>query len=129
MEKEYLKSLREKHNMQSKKQNFPPLSTGDVVIIEGPERNRNHWTTGIVDSLIIGKDGVTRAAKVQTGKSTLERAIQQLYPLELRCDSNSQNQIKVIDEIKGKRKQTPRNAPAIARIRMPDQPQDDSLEA
>ena len=128
-EKEYLKSLREKHNMQSKKQNFPPLSTGDVVIIEGPERNRNHWTTGIVDSLIIGKDGVTRAAKVQTGKSTLERAIQQLYPLELRCDSNSQNQIKVIDEIKGKRKQTPRNTPAIARIRIQDQAQNDSLEA
>ena len=39
---EYLKSLREKHNMQSKKQKLPPLSTGDVVIIDGPERNRNH---------------------------------------------------------------------------------------
>ena len=39
---EYLKSLREKHNMQSKKQKLPPLSTGDGVIIDGPERNRNH---------------------------------------------------------------------------------------
>ena len=39
MENEYLKSLHEKHNMQSKKQKVPPLSTGDVVIIEGPERN------------------------------------------------------------------------------------------
>ena len=110
--------------MQSKKRKLPPLSTGDVVIIEGSERNRNHWTIGIVDSLIIGKDGVTRVAKVRTGESTLERAIQQLYPLELRCDSKSQNQIKVIDEIKGKR-----NAPAIARIRTQDQAQDDSLEA
>ena len=36
---EYLKSLHEKHNVQSKKQKVPPLSTGDVVIIEGPERN------------------------------------------------------------------------------------------
>ena len=115
--------------MQSKKQKLLPLSTGDVVIIEGPERKRNHWAIGIVDSLIIGKDRVTRATKVRTGKSTLERAIQQLYPLELRCDSNSQNQIKVIDEIKGKRKQIPRNAAAIARIRMQDQAQDDSLEA
>ena len=60
----------------------------------------------------------------------MERAIQQLYPLELRCDSNSQNQIKVIDEIKkGKRKQTPRNAAAIARMRKQDQAQDESLEA
>ena len=68
--------------------------------------------------------------RVRTGKSTLEKAIQQLYPLELRCDSNSQNQIKVIDEIKkGKRKQTPRNAAAIARMRKQDQAQDESLEA
>ena len=79
---EYLKSLREKHNMQSEKQKLPPLSTGDVMIIDGPERNRNHQTIDIADSLIIRKDGVTRAAKVRTGKSTLERAIQQLYPLE-----------------------------------------------
>ena len=41
-ENEYLKSLHEKHNMQIKKQKLPPLSTRDVVIIEGPERNRNH---------------------------------------------------------------------------------------
>ena len=88
--------------MQSKKQKLPPLSAGDVVIIEGPERNRNHWTISMLDSLIIGKYRVTRAAKVRTRKSTLERAIQQLYPLELRCDSNSQDQIKVIDEIKVK---------------------------
>ena len=126
---EYLKSLSENHNMQSKKQKLLLLSTGDVVIMEGPERNRNHWTIGIVDILIIGIDGVTRAAKVRTGKSTLERAIQQLYPLELRCDDKSQDQIRVIDEIKSKRKETPRNVAAIARIRMQDQAQDDSLEA
>ena len=71
------------------------------------ENYKLHWTIGIVDSLIIGKDGVTRAAKVQSEKSTLERAMQQFYPLELRCDSKSQDQIKVIDEIKSKRKQTP----------------------
>ena len=65
---EYLKSLRENHNMQSKKQKLPPLSTGHVVIIKEPGRNRNHWTIGIVDSLIIEKDGVTRATKVRTGK-------------------------------------------------------------
>ena len=114
--------------MQSKKQKLPPLSTGHVVIIEGPGRNRNHWTIGIVDSLIIRKDGVKRAAKVRTGKSTLERAIQKLYSLELRCDSKLQDQIKAIEEIKENRKQTPRNATAIARIRMQDQAQYDSLE-
>ena len=115
--------------MQSKKQKRPLLSTRNVVIFEGPEPNRSHWTIDIVDSLIIGKDGVTKAVKVWTGKSTLERAMQQLYSLELHCDSKSQDQIKVIDEIKSKRKQTPRNAAAVAQIRMQDQAQDDSLEA
>ena len=114
--------------MQSKKQKLPPLSTGHVVIIEGPGRNRNHWTIGIVDSIIIRKDGVKRAAKVRTGKSTLERAIQKLYSLELRCDSKLQDQIKAIEDIKENGKQTPRNATAIARIRMQDQAQYDSLE-
>ena len=49
--------------MQSKKQKRPLLSTRNVVIFEGPERNRSHWTIDIVDSLIIGKDGVTKAVK------------------------------------------------------------------
>ena len=90
--------------MQNKKQKFPQLSTGDIVIIEGHERNRNHWTIGIVESLIVGRDGVTRAAKVRTGNSTLERAIQQLYPLELRCESKSQDKTEVLDDIKKQKK-------------------------
>ena len=45
---EYSKFWCEKHNLQSKKQKFPPLSTGDVLIIEGHERNRNHWTNSCI---------------------------------------------------------------------------------
>ena len=86
------------------------------MIIEGHERKRNHWNIGIVESFIVGRDGITRAAKVRTGESTLEIAIQQLYPLELRYDGKSQDQIEVIDVIKSIRKETPRNAAAIARI-------------
>ena len=73
-----------------------------IVIIEGHECNRNHWTIGIV-----GRDGVTRAANVWTGKSTLERAIQQLYLLELRFDNKSQDQIEIIDDIKSKHQGMP----------------------
>ena len=40
-----------------------------------------------------------------------------------------QDQIKINDEIKSKRKQIPRNVAAIARIRMQDQAQEDSLKA
>ena len=34
----------------------------------------------------MGKDGVVRAARLRNGKSYLERAVQQLYPMELTCD-------------------------------------------
>ena len=38
---EYLKSLRERYNMRCRKENRPALAIGDLVIIEGEERNRN----------------------------------------------------------------------------------------
>ena len=48
---------------------------------------------GIVYELIVGRapgrDGVVRAAKLRAGNSYLERALQQLYPLELACDRDT----------------------------------------
>ena len=57
-----------------------------MVIIKDDDRNRNKWKLDVVDDLIAGRDGVVRVAKLRAGKTTLERAIQQLYPLELACD-------------------------------------------
>ena len=80
--REYVRSLRERHRQEKGKQiSYPKL--GDAVIIQDEERNRNHWKMGIVEELITGRDGIVRGAKVRTAKSKLERAIQQLYPLEL----------------------------------------------
>jgi hypothetical protein len=44
-------------------------------------------------SIITGKDGVVRGAVVKTGKGELERAVQQLFPLELSCDLNNNPQL------------------------------------
>ena len=41
---------------------------------------------GVVSQLYTGRDGVVQAVNVDTGKWQLERQIQQLYPLEMRCD-------------------------------------------
>ena len=41
---------------------------------------------GIVIEFFKGKDGTVCAAKIRCGKSELERAVQHLYPIELRCD-------------------------------------------
>ena len=62
------------------------VTSGDVVIIKGNEKNRGQWELGIVDELFPGSDGVIRAVKLQAGKSYLERPIQHLYPLELSCN-------------------------------------------
>ena len=63
------------------------MKNGDVVLIKGNERNRGKWNIGIMVKLIKGRDRVVRAVRLRAGKSYLERAIQQLYPMELSCDN------------------------------------------
>ena len=85
MEGEYLAALRERHrcNRDGKKAS---LQIVDVVIVRAEEKNRGKWPLGVVEELFTGRDGVVHAAKLRTGKGHLERAVQQLYALELKCD-------------------------------------------
>ena len=82
---EYVRSLRERHNLKHKSKQLT-LKVGDVVLIQSEDRNRGKWNLGVVVKLIIGRDGVVRAVKLRAGKSYLERAVQQLCPMELSCD-------------------------------------------
>ena len=59
---------------------------GDVTLIKEVERNLGKLKMGIVDKLIIDRDGVVRAAKPRKGNSYQERALQQLYSLEMTRD-------------------------------------------
>ena len=77
-----MRSLREQHRRAGDEQTSHP-DIGDVVTIQDETKSRNHWKLGIVADLIKGRDGVVRGAKVRTCKGSLERPIQQLYPLEL----------------------------------------------
>ena len=88
---EYLRALREKHNLRHHGEP-PTLSVGEVVIIASDERNRGKWTLGIVEELFPGRDSIIRAAKVKTANGHLERAVNHLYPLELSCDQSSNQQ-------------------------------------
>ena len=64
------------------------IKIGDVVIVKGEEKNRGKWKMGIVERLIVGRDGLFRGAELRVGtERTLERAVQHLYPLELSCDT------------------------------------------
>ena len=83
--KEYLRSLRERHRAHRGAGGDTP-AVGEVVIIKTKDKNRGKWPLGIIENLIVGNDGVVRGAKLRAGKSYVEHAIQQLYPLELSCD-------------------------------------------
>ena len=75
---EYLNALRERHNTIHQV-NELEVKPGDVAMIKGEEKNRGMWKFGVVESLITGRDGVTRAVKLRAGKCYSERAIQYLY--------------------------------------------------
>ena len=86
MTSEYLKALREQHNLKHKSHEIQ-ISKGDVVLIKGDEKNRGKWNIGIVQHINKGKDGNIRSVKLQCKKAILERAIQHLYPMKLTCSS------------------------------------------
>ena len=86
---EYLRSLRERHRSKAEHRAAGP-AVGDVVIIATDEKKRGQWPLGIVEELIVGKDGKIRGAEVRTDKSHIQRAVQHLYPLELSCDKKYQ---------------------------------------
>lgn len=86
--REYLRGLRERHNL-AHKDSPCGVEKGDVCIIKDDNKDRNKWKLGIVEELIPGRDGIVRAVKLRAGRNYLERAVQQLHPLELSCDSST----------------------------------------
>ena len=87
---DYLRGLREQHRLKHLG-NQSDIAVGDVMLVKDDERNRGKWKMGIVVEVITGRDGIARAARIKTGTgSYLERALQQLYPLELSCDREPQ---------------------------------------
>ena len=81
---EYVKSLRERHTLKHSEERHPKM--GELLLIKLEDKNRGKWRIGVVTDLIKGRDGVVRAAKLRVGTSCIERAVQQLFPLEFCCD-------------------------------------------
>jgi hypothetical protein len=77
---EYLTALREHH--QTTGTNIQTILAGDVVQIHD-EKPRSQWKLAVVEELITGRDGLTRAAKIRTKNGVTNRAIVKLYPLEV----------------------------------------------
>lgn len=83
--KEYLRGLRERHNLKHDGKGIT-LVVGDVVMIHSEDRNRGKWPLGIIEEMYTGRDGVIRGAKLRAGAGHIERPVNHLYPLELKFD-------------------------------------------
>jgi hypothetical protein len=110
---EYMRALRERHNLKHQGKNKTP-TVGEVVLIKNDSRNRGKWNIGIVTKLITGRDGVVRGARMRSRKTTIDRSIQDLYPLELSTESTKKDdrvEPKSLDP--GAREFRPRRAAAV----------------
>ena len=94
-----------------------------MLIIRSDEKNRTQWKLGVVDDLITGCDSVVRGAKLRSSKSSLERPLQHLYPLELSCDSTVETTTSGLVDTQVVRPQ--RDTAAAARLRIEDIATDD----
>ena len=84
------------------------------------ERKRNCWPLGIVDQLIAGRDGVVRGAKLRVGRSHVERPVQLLYPLELSCDEDDNQETAMTLNPDAPTFRPRRDAAATAELRVKD---------
>eukprot|EP00795_Rhopilema_esculentum_P007709 gene7709-13536_t len=129
--KEYLIDLREYHKVPNKTRDRPNINIGDVVTVQDENiRNRIEWKLGRVADLIIGRDDVTRGARIQLANGNfIERPIQKLFPLELSsepkeaCATNEKT-----TRSEDKQEKTKRKAAVIAQesIRIIDQLEEDN---
>ena len=91
--REYLVGLREFHKPKAhKKGSEYAIKPGDIVLIENNGAHRGLWKKGKVIKVLKGKDdnvirGVALETIVNGAKRRMERAVQQIYPLELCADS------------------------------------------
>ena len=56
------------------------------------------WKLAVVEKLITGSDGVTRAAEIHTARGTTNRPIVRLIPLEVNEQSETRNWTQVISQ-------------------------------
>ncbi|GFU30967.1 integrase catalytic domain-containing protein [Nephila pilipes] len=78
----YLMQLRNAHNFVNPDLE-KDLKWGDVVLIEGTTKSKYLWPLGIIENVIIGRDGHISSCLVQTAKGQYKRPIQLIYPLEI----------------------------------------------
>ena len=128
---EYLRGLREYHrNSLSRKVGENFISVGDAVIIHEENLPRSRWKMGKVLSLIAGKDGFVRGAKLKVISNkgisnVIERPLQKLFPLEVsepKDQPGNEQQVKAAGSSKDNGQVRPRSRPQSGEPGRPDRP-------
>ena len=88
--REYLTSLREFHKTSG--HNKQSIKKGDVVLMHD-DKPRLNWRLAVIEELLVGNDGLVRAANIRTANHVTSRPISKLYPLELSTTKNVQAEI------------------------------------
>ncbi|XP_046848107.1 uncharacterized protein LOC124441684 [Xenia sp. Carnegie-2017] len=116
--REYLTNLREFHKVGMADKQSAIIKPGDVVIVFEQGKKRGEWKTGVIQELICGKDKVVRGARVcvmtNGRRQVLNRAIQHLYPVEVKDESKVEGVVKE-DIVSGCKEKTKRKAALDAR--------------
>ena len=113
--KEYINSLMEVHRIKKGTGDIPQI--GEVVLIIGEEKNRGLWKKGKVVRLVKGSDGVVRGVILLYKGHHMERPLQLICPLEIRCNSDDCDIRQ--EEVKQPTKERPqRHAAKLAKERM-----------
>ena len=86
---EYLTSLREYHKTTGT--NTQKVNVGDMVLIQD-DTPRIDWRLAVIEELIVGNDGLVRAAHIRTAQGRTNRPISKLCPLEV-----SSNELRIPD--------------------------------
>ena len=128
---EYLRGLREYHrNSFSRKVGDNFITVGDVVIIHDENLPRSRWKMGKVLSLIAGKDGFVRGAKLKVISNkgipnVVERPLQKLFPLEVseaKDQTANERQVKDVEGSEDKGQVRPRSRLESQECGRPDRP-------
>ena len=88
--REYLTSLRELHRTTGR--NEQCIKVGDIVLVHD-DIPRAKWKMAVVEQLIQGKDGYTRAANIRYSGGRTNRPIAKLYPLEVSSTNSDSNEL------------------------------------
>ena len=82
-QREYINSLMESQRINGKQAKAPEV--GEIVLVVGEEKNRSEWKKGKVLRQVKGRDGVTRGVVLLHKGHEIERPLQLVCPLEIRC--------------------------------------------